>query len=300
MDYMNFNNICKKFKKKKVLIDINLTIHEGSIFGLIGENGAGKSTLMKISSGLIYPDKGQVEVIKNGQKVEKNFSKRKITALIEQPSFYSNMSGIDNVICFCNLYEKKITKKEMNFFFDLVDLSKYKKVKVKKYSMGMKQRLALIQCFILDTDILILDEPFNGLDPKIVIAVKNHLYKLRDKGKIIFITSHILSDMEKMCDHIAIIKNGKLNNVKLNYASHKKFYIKVNDLHTTCNLLYQYQSKIYDEKQNIIKITTSETELQYIIKKLILNNIIISKINPEERDLEDLFIEYNSESEENI
>lgn len=186
----------KSKKKKRILQNVNMELYKGEILGFIGANGAGKTTTMKCIMGL-YSYQGTI--------AKENV---KIGALIEEPCFYPNMSGLVN-LKIDSMYYKDMPKNRVNELVQELEMEKYIKQKVKSYSLGMKQRLGLALSLMDDPDVLILDEPMNGLDPHGVLVLRNTLKKLaHEKNKAVLVSSHILSEMQMLCDRFVFIKDG--------------------------------------------------------------------------------------------
>ncbi|WP_124639905.1 MULTISPECIES: ABC transporter ATP-binding protein [Amniculibacterium] len=195
--------------KKQILKNINLSVPKGSIYGFLGANGAGKSTTMKLIMGLENEANDSIKLF--GNSVSSFFPEglKNIGSLIDYPAFYDHLSGYDNLKIVCeirNLSESKITET-----LELIGLSEAKDIKMKKYSLGMKQRLAIGLALISDPELLILDEPVNGLDPNGMMEIRELLVKLnREKGTTIFISSHLLQEIDKMVTHLGIISHGEM------------------------------------------------------------------------------------------
>ena len=205
---LEVENLNKSFGKNKILNDINITIYESDIVGLIGPNGAGKTTLIKTILNLYYPSSGKIKIC--GYEVKKDFElvMSKVSSLVETPDLYQNLSGLQNLkmtMIMNNIkdyeYREKIIK--------LLKLNNRINDKVKKYSLGMKQRLALANALIKKPQFLILDEPTNGLDPLGIKELRDIIKFVNDNfNTTILISSHILSEIENICDEIIIIDNG--------------------------------------------------------------------------------------------
>lgn len=211
---LNVKKLQKSKGKKIILLDVNIELHRGEIVGFIGANGAGKTTTMKCLMDL-YSYKGKIE--------KENI---KVGALIEEPCFYPYMSGLRN-LKIDSMYYKDISANRVEDLIRELDMSQYIGQKVKKYSLGMKQRLGLAFALMNDPDVIILDEPMNGLDPQGVMVLRNTLKKLaHEKGKAILISSHILSEMQVLCDRFVFIKNGCTFEEKSNDDLEKK-YMKI-------------------------------------------------------------------------
>jgi ABC-2 type transport system ATP-binding protein len=196
-------------KHKKVLDNISINVPKGSIYGFLGPNGAGKSTTMRLLTGII-PEQGNAITLFNQplqEQLPMIFSK--IGSLVESPALYLHLSGIDNLKYIAKL--RNIPESKIHETLALVDLSRNCKRKAKHYSLGMKQRLAIAMAFLNEPELLLLDEPVNGLDPNGIIDIRKLLIKLnQEKGVTIFVSSHLLSEIEKMCTHVGIISKGKL------------------------------------------------------------------------------------------
>lgn len=203
-------NLSKSFGKRKVLNNINLTIHEGDIVGLIGPNGAGKTTLIKTILSLYKYDSGSVSICGYDTKKDLEDALSKTGSIIENPDMYLNQSGKNNLKITALINNIK-DKEYINKMVELVGLTNRINDKVKKYSLGMKQRLALVNALIKKPKLLILDEPTNGLDPYGIKELRMILKKISEEANMsILISSHILSEVENICDRVAIIDKGNL------------------------------------------------------------------------------------------
>lgn len=205
---LKFEKIKKNFDQIIALNDVSFEVNKNSIHGILGPNGSGKSTLMRILSGLIKSWSGSISL--HNKKIQKNSNEylKSFGFMIEEPSFYEYLSAEENLKIFCRL---------LNFNFNVVfkslkrvDLYDWRKTKVKNFSYGMKQRLGIAQAILHDPDILILDEPNNGLDPKGIADMNNLIEGLQKEGKTICISTHILKDVERLCDSVTVLKKGHL------------------------------------------------------------------------------------------
>ena len=203
----SFQNVSKRFDSIMALDDISLKIPTNSIFGLLGPNGSGKSTLMRILAGLIKSWDGSIHIKDKSYNSESRWQLKNFGFLIEAPSFYEYLSAYDNLKIFSRLTDSSADS--IDNVLRTVNLFDRKKDKVKTYSYGMKQRLGLAQSLLHDPDILILDEPNNGLDPAGVREMSRIINKLQRNGKTICVSTHILSEVDTLCTHAAILKKGK-------------------------------------------------------------------------------------------
>ncbi len=206
------NNITKKFGNFTALDNLSLTINENTCVGFLGPNGAGKTTLIKILTGLIRPNIGTVQI--NGTDVEKNHrvALSQIGAIVETPEFYSYMTPHDILSYFGSMrgIPKKVLGEKIDNVLKTVRLEEWSRKKIGKFSKGMKQRLALASALIHDPSILILDEPTTGLDPRGAVEMREIIKSLKNSGKTIFLSSHILNEVQEVCDEIALVDKGKL------------------------------------------------------------------------------------------
>lgn len=209
---LEVKKIKKSFKKNLVLDDVSVTFESGKIYGLAGRNGSGKSVFLKLLCSFYIPDSG--EILLDGYNYIKNNDFPKNTrALIENPDFISDISGFDNLKLLASI-QNKINDSVILDYLKKFSLYDQKDKKYSEYSIGMKQKLGIIQVLMEDPNIIILDEPFNGIDENSVNIIKNQIIDLKSKNRIILISSHIKNDLEEMCDEIYNFENGKIKKAK--------------------------------------------------------------------------------------
>jgi ABC-2 type transport system ATP-binding protein len=288
---LEVKNINKSFGKKQVLHNVSFTINEGEILGFIGPNGAGKTTTIKLILGLQSIDSG--EVIINGYDVKKEFNKAmtSVGAIVESPDLYMYLTGRQNLKLIANYY-KGIKEEDINKIIKLVGLEKRIDDKVSKYSLGMRQRLGIAAALLPKPNVLILDEPTNGLDPEGIKEMRELLVKLAKEDKIaILISSHNLSELESFVTNTCIIQNGKViksTSVKeLKKLNETTFKIDLNTSKGISKLLGK-KVKIIDDDS--IEVYVEKDEITGIITKLIENKYQIYQVVMEEMTLEDAFI----------
>lgn len=206
---LKVSNLTKKYKELTAVDSLNFSLYEGEIVGFIGANGAGKSTTIKLITGLIKPTTGEVEICgQNIKEREKTLSY--IGAIVEAPHFYEYMSAKQNLEYFASYFDN-VDKKRIQEVLKLIGLFDRKDDKVGKFSLGMKQRLGIGQALLNNPKVLILDEPTNGLDAEGIVQIRNFLKNLTAKTKVtIFISSHILSELQNLCDRFIIIDKGQI------------------------------------------------------------------------------------------
>lgn len=202
-------NLVKTFNHQEVIKNCSMTVPYGKIYGLLGANGAGKTTLMKVLIGLLKPTAGEIQVLGVDISSENKEYLSKIGSLIETPVFYSNLTVEENLSLHCS-YLNKNYKEKISETLDLVGVPGIEKRNIKELSLGMKQRLAIGRSLLCEPELLILDEPINGVDPKGIIEIRNLLFKLNQERNItILISSHIINEIEKIADVVGIMQEGQ-------------------------------------------------------------------------------------------
>ncbi|WP_044894689.1 ABC transporter ATP-binding protein [Bacillus alveayuensis] len=211
---LQINNLRKVIGKKTIIHDLSLDVFAGEVFGFLGPNGAGKTTTIRMIVGLMGITSG--EVLINGISIKKDFAKaiQHVGAIVENPEMYKFLTGYQNLLHYARM-GKGVTKERIDEVVQLVGLEKRIHDKVKTYSLGMRQRLGLAQALLHKPSLLILDEPTNGLDPAGIREIRDYLRKLaKQEGLAIIVSSHLLSEMEMMCDRFAIIQHGRLVSIE--------------------------------------------------------------------------------------
>lgn len=196
-------------KKRNALSNVSLNVPKGSIYGFLGPNGAGKSTTMRLLTGILPQQDNSISIF--GQPLHQQLPKvfENVGSLVESPALYLHLSGYDNLKYIAKL--RNVPEGRINEVLELVDLQRDAKRKAKNYSLGMKQRLAIGMALLDEPELLLLDEPVNGLDPNGIQDIRKLLVRLnKEKGTTIFVSSHLLAEIEKMCTHVGIISKGKL------------------------------------------------------------------------------------------
>jgi ABC-2 type transport system ATP-binding protein len=228
---IEITNLSKVYKNGRGIRDINLDIHKGDIFGFLGPNGAGKTTAMKIMTGLVKPDSGDVKILGHSILDEFEGAMKKVGCIIETAESYPYLTAFENLKQFSRYY-KDVDDKRIDEVLELTGLLKYKNEKPRKFSLGMKQRLGISAAILSRPEVIILDEPLNGLDVEGMIDIRNIIKDLAEKEKTtFFISSHLIHDVELTCTHIGLLYNGKMLNVDTiknilnNYASLENYFI---------------------------------------------------------------------------
>ena len=209
---IEIKNVTKKYGNKVAIKDISFNVNDGDIFAFIGHNGAGKTTLIKAIVGIHDFDEGDILI--NGKSIRKHpvDCKKEMAFVPDNPELYENMKAIDFINFMCDMYEVDQATREKNIkkYAKMFEIEDNLNDTIDSFSHGMKQKIALISALAHDPKVLIMDEPFVGLDPKAVFDVKEVMNEMVKEGKIIFFSTHILDVAEKLCSRVAIIKNGEL------------------------------------------------------------------------------------------
>ncbi|AVQ38175.1 bacitracin ABC transporter ATP-binding protein [Clostridium botulinum] len=289
-------NLSKRYKKDFAVNNLNISIKRGEIYGFIGENGAGKTTFIRMITGLVYPTSGEMKLFSKEEGDELGNVRKRIGALIERPAFYPYMTAYENLEAF--RIEKGIPGKEcIDKTLNSVGLYEDKNKKLKNFSLGMKQKLALAIALLGDPEFLILDEPINGLDPMGIKEVRELLKKLnKEKNITMLISSHILGELYQLATCYGIIHKGKLMEQitlkELDEKCKRNLSIKVDDVNKAAAILETELStnnfkvlpdgtiKLYDYVDNSRLVSSTLTK----------QNIIIDQIMPNESNLEEYFI----------
>lgn len=285
-------NLTKTYDNKTIINNLNLKIKKGEIYALLGKNGAGKTTTMCMMTKLIKKDKGEIKIF--NENIENNNEIfKKIGTLIEYPGFYENLTGLENLRYFQEI-QTKSDKNQLEKILKIVGLHESKDKQVKKYSMGMKQRLAIATAIINTPDLLILDEPINGLDPKGIINMRMFLKSLsKEYGMTILISSHILSEIEQIADRIGIINHGEIiEEIKIEDIKEKLYKytkIQVDQIEKAQEILNINENQKIEIKNNTIYVE-EKNEVPTIIHNLTLHGINIYSAIPVIKNLEEYFI----------
>lgn len=294
---LSIKNITKIYGKKKAADHVSFDIQEGEIFGFLGPNGAGKTTVIKSILGFIFPDEGEVFI--NGYNTKKDYEKAmaSVGGIVENPEMYVNLSARKNIEMYARIHGN-IPKERIDEVINEVGLSGRSKDPIRKYSLGMKQRIGLAQAMVHKPKLLILDEPTNGLDPTGIHQLRDVLKKYaHEQGGAVMVSSHILSEMQLLCDRVGIINNGKLISVctmdeleKMNSAS--RYFIKVSDTEKAKTLLESSENASdIDIKDGSISAEISEEDIASVVRLLVTGGVDISEVKKNESSLEEVFLQ---------
>ncbi len=300
---VELKNVSKMIKGRKIIDSLSFTVEEGEVFGFLGPNGAGKTTTIRMIVGLINMSDGDIFIC--GSSIKKEFEKavQHVGAIVENPEMYKFLSGYDNLVHYARM-TKGVSKAKINEVVELVGLTDRIQDKVKTYSLGMRQRLGLAQCLLHDPKVLILDEPTNGLDPAGIREIRDHLRMLaRDRGMAVIVSSHLLSEMEMMCDRIGIIQQGKLvdvQSVKDFVSNTEKLYeVELECIDEALSAVREYLPGIKVSKSTTgLEIPVTKDQIPALVKLLASKDFSIYGIREVSKTLEDRFLEVTNEKGE--
>ena len=290
MDIINTKNLTMKFKDFYAIKDVTIDVKSNQIYGLVGKNGAGKTTLMKCLLGLLPGSNGEIKMFETDNLAD---GRRRTGALIEEPGFFKNLTGYQNLMYFSKAFGINDSAEVLKLL-QLLKLSEAKDKKYKNYSLGMKQRLGIALALIGDPDLLVLDEPINGIDPEGIVEMRN-LFKslVYDQGKTIIISSHILSEVENLCDNIAIIEKGQVIDVIENHSTKNQMTKYVTSLSTDNNekakeILTKENISFKEDKGLIIE---GDIKTSRLLKLMTENKIEIIEFARKKESLEEYYLE---------
>lgn len=287
-------NLSKAYGKRLAVNNLSLEVYRRDIFGFLGPNGAGKTTTIRMALGLIAPTGGTVEIL--GQNVigQKSHILPRVGALIETPALYLYMSGRDNLRAVGSALGG-VPEKRIDAVLDMVGLRLRQRDRVRTYSLGMKQRLGVAIALLQDPDVLILDEPANGLDPAGIVEMRDLLQRLAEDGKTIFLSSHLLTEVQQLCTRVAIVNLGKLiteSTIEELVSGHHEFAVKVEQPQEALALLQKqsWGADAHLDTNNTIITSTPDGYGRSLNLFLMNHGFVPDSIGQTTQDLEQVFL----------
>ena len=295
MKVLEVNNLKKTLGKREIIKNLSFSIEEGEIFGFLGPNGAGKTTTIRMLVGLIHPNEGSIKICGHDLKSDTEKALSEVGAVVENPELYKYLSGRENLMQIARI--RKISKEDVEDTIKLVGLEDRIDDKVRKYSLGMKQRLGLAASLLSKPKLLILDEPTNGLDPSGILDFREVVKKAaKEKGMAVFISSHILSEIQHLCDKVAFINHGTIKSIEKVINDSMKTdtdiiclnlteEINLNELE---NLEYVKSAK---KSENGIEIILLSNTTPKLVKYLVNKNFHVEEVYKLRKGLEQRYME---------
>ena len=295
---LEISKVTKTFGKKTAVDQVSFDLYPGEVFGFLGPNGAGKTTIIKMVMGFFRPDEGTIIINGFNRKTHYEEAMSSIGGIVENPEMYETLSARLNLKMYARLH-KGVTAERIDEVLELVGLTDRANDPVKKYSLGMKQRIGLAQALLHRPKVLILDEPTNGLDPAGIHLLRDILKKLaHEEGVAVMVSSHLLNEMQLMCDRIGIINHGKLLKIcsiedLMNQAKSASSYrIKTSDPEKARDILFEkYPNRISNVNADTLDIDIEEDQINECVRTLVSSGSDILGVQKLESSLEEAFLE---------
>ncbi len=288
---VQLQNLSKTIGGKQLIQQLNIDLYPGQITGFLGPNGAGKTTTIRMMTGLMNPTEGNVII--DGLSLQDNYEEAisKVGVIVENPEMYKFMTGYKNLLHFARMH-KNVTKERIQDVVRQVGLENRIHEKVSTYSLGMRQRLGLAQALLHRPKFLILDEPTNGLDPAGIREFRMYLRKIAaEDGVSVFVSSHLLSEIELMCDRVAVIQNGKLIDIRdINVETSSFYYIEATPNDQAAALLQKLDYNFVAENNGYV-VEIKKEDIPKLISQFVNEEIQIFAVQPHQKTLEDQFLE---------
>ena len=290
---LSLKNLDKKFGRVHAVNNLSFDIQKGNVYGILGPNGSGKSTTLGIILNVVNKTSGEFSWFDGNLSTHQAL--KKVGAIIERPNFYPYMTAIQNLSLICKI--KDISTEKINEKLKIVNLFERRNSKFKTYSLGMKQRLAIASALLNNPEILILDEPTNGLDPQGIHEIREIIQKIAKNGTTILLASHLLDEVEKVCSHVVVIRDGvKLYSGRVDKmsASHGLFELNTNEPKNKLISILNNNSNIGSVKEEgdlIVAHLTTEMEASEINNYLFKNGITVSHLVKRKPSLEEQFLD---------
>jgi len=295
MEYIvQTENLSKSFGKEQAVSNINLKIRKGEIYGFLGPNGAGKTTTIRMLLGLMKPSSGTIKIFQKDLKKERINILAKVGSLVENPSYYPHLTAYENLEALRKILG--VPKSRIDEVLEIVRLKDAADKKVKGFSLGMKQRLGIAASLLHNPELLILDEPTNGLDPSGIIEIRNLIKRLPEEcGMTIIISSHLLSEIDQMATQVGIVTKGKMifqDSIEaMRRFAQPKVVIKVSDSEKGWRSLVANGIKAEHKDDLILFDECSDEKVAHIVQILVQEGISVYRVEEEKRSLEEIFLQ---------
>lgn len=299
MEYIiQTQNLSKRFGKELAVTGLNMKIKKGEIYGFLGPNGAGKTTTIRMILGLMKPTTGSIHIFQKDMSKERIAILSKVGSLVENPSYYPHLTAYENLEALRKILG--VPKNRITEVLEIVRLSDVANKKVKGFSLGMKQRLGIASALLNNPELLILDEPTNGLDPSGIIEVRQLIKRLpQETGMTILISSHLLSEIDQMATTVGIVTKGKMIfqdsiDVLRKYAQ-QEIIVKVNKGEQAWRALLARGIKAEIQKNSLLLSECTNEKVAEVVQILVQDGFSIYRIEEEKRSLEDIFLQMTKE-----
>ena len=292
MTILSIDNLSKDYGKIKALQNVSFSVPQGSVYGILGPNGSGKTTLLGIIMDVLKSSGGTYKLF---GEIPDESHRRRIGTLLETPNFYHYLSAVQNLKVTARI--KQQSNDDIERVLDIVDLSKRKDSAFSTYSLGMKQRLAIAAALLGNPEVLVFDEPTNGLDPVGIAEIRTLILKLAQQGKTIIMASHMLDEVEKVCTHVAILKYGQLithGDVNEILVNEDIVEVAATNLENLKNILIQFPGNVNVYlKEHVVQVNflPGTANLEAINKFCFERSVVLSHLQLKKKSLESKFLE---------
>lgn len=290
-------NLTKRFKRTLAVDSISFTVGRGQVFGFLGPNGSGKTTTIGMLLDIITPTSGELRLLGKHGRVGLHQARQQVGATLETPNFYPHLSGYDNLWVTCEI--KKLPRWRIDEALETVGLTARRKDQFQAFSLGMKQRLAVAAAMLGQPELLFFDEPMNGLDPEGMREMRDVINNLRQQGRTIFLSSHLLNEVERSCTHVAVLKRGRIlaqGSLAEILAKHMVATMRAADTDALERALKQYpQAASVIRDGDLMVVELLDSDLAAANGFLAQQGVLLSFLAPRQKTLEDVFMELTSE-----
>jgi ABC-2 type transport system ATP-binding protein len=283
-------NLSKRFNRTYAVDNISIRVEPGQVYGFLGPNGSGKTTTIGMILGITTPTAGDISLFGGNNLLH---ARKRVGATLEQPNFYPYLTGRENLQIVAGI--KAIGETAIAAALETVDMTDRAGKEFRKFSLGMKQRLALAAAILGDPELLILDEPTNGLDPEGMVEIRELILKLASLGKTIFLASHLLTEVERICTHVAIIKKGQLlkqGTVADVTSGVPTYHLAARDLNGLYEAVKNYpETRLAERRHDTVEVELNNNDPAALNRYLTNQGIFLSELSEQERSLEEAFME---------
>ncbi|WP_206919764.1 ABC transporter ATP-binding protein [Alicyclobacillus suci] len=295
MSVLTLEHVSKTIGRRLIVDDVNMAVEPGEVYGFLGPNGAGKTTTIRMIVGLIRPTKGSIRVMGHDISRDRRAALSHVGAIVENPETYSYLTARQNLVHYARLAGIPHAKRRIEEVVDLVGLTGRVDDKVKRYSLGMRQRLGVAQALLANPKLLVLDEPTNGLDPAGIREFREMIRNLAQGGMSVLVSSHLLSEIQMMCDRVAILKGGRIiaqrSVSSLVDGTASAAMIRVSNENAAVRVLKDRQWDAEVSAAHVIRVRTDGSAIPKLIRDLVRAEIDIYAVEPARESLEEAFLE---------
>ncbi|WP_067930896.1 ABC transporter ATP-binding protein [Alicyclobacillus kakegawensis] len=295
MSVLTLEGVSKRIGKRWIVEDLNMTVNQGEVYGFLGPNGAGKTTTIRMIVGLARPTRGQIRVLGHDVWRDRRQAMSALGAIVENPEVYSYLTGRQNLVHYARLAGLEAMPKRIDEVAEMVRLKDRLDEKVRRYSLGMRQRLGVAQALLARPRLLVLDEPTNGLDPAGMREFRELMRALAEQGTSVFVSSHLLSEIQMMCDRVAILKGGRVVGehtvADLTQAATGRVRLQVGDGGLAMGVLAAAGwSHVKTEGQALL-VEAEQSDIPRLVRALVAGGVDLYAVEPQRESLEQAFLE---------